>query len=57
MIFVDRSAFKTPDFLLSKTVNAAKERIVDLLSASSNEHLDQLRLSFDSDSGFGRVTH
>jgi uncharacterized protein (TIGR02646 family) len=48
MIFVDRSASKTPDFLLSNTVMAAKERIVDLLSSSSKQHLEQLRISFDS---------
>ena len=49
MIFVNRSAYKTPDFLLSKEVKEAKERIVDLLSSSTSEHLDQLRISFDSD--------
>ncbi len=49
MIFVDRLAYKAPQFLLSDEVKAVKQRMVDLLSTSSEEHLDQLRVSFESD--------
>jgi uncharacterized protein (TIGR02646 family) len=47
MIFVDRTTVPAPDVLTSDKAQRERERITRLLS-SSKEHLDQVRVSFES---------
>jgi hypothetical protein len=48
MIFVDRTSEPIPEILLSNRANAAREKIRTLLSTASQDHLAQLRITFDS---------
>jgi len=48
MIFIDRSTVSIPEVLTSGRTTEARARIEKLLSGSTEKHLDQLRITFDT---------